>query len=195
MSGIMTDTNLTVYIDGEIRKIPFLNTREYFDESVCFAIKKGDRFLYLPAKTDSRFVGFSRSICFYHNNNKYFFITRDENLKKNLHVSMILRQTYSSRAGAGGYLVVGVGGQILGLTFTLHFTHKSGNYCCEDFDLTVTAGSASISKEVVLASSMLIYSEVKTVTCDISNTTFDIDIYGSENGEILRDELNFDLSE
>lgn len=192
----MTNVMLIIVFDGQQYKIPFLNTKLYFEEAICFAMNKGNRLLYLPLQGNpSQSSGFPYSLCLNHNNQKYYFITTQKNRDPNLMVSMALKCTWSDRSGAGGFLDVSIGNQILGLKFKLHFRHKSGDYCCEDFDMEISHGSAFLSKDVTFANSLVSYNEVKTVTCDISDTVFDINLYADEIGYVWDDEFTFDISE
>ena len=191
----MTKYSLATVINGELKRIPLLNTLKYFSDDLCFAVYINGRLLYLPA-TKQKYVGFPKSFCLYHYSALYYFITRNENLYENLQINCSLRCTQISRVGEVGILTVSVGAQILGLKFSLHFIHSSGDYCCDDFDLVVERGSASKSISVGFASSLASLSEVKKISCDISNTVIELNIYGTgSTGPIYYKDFYFSIKE
>ena len=191
----MTNIKLAIYMGGVLRTFPTYNTRNYFNQDVCFVIHSGNRELYIPCHRNKYNTVYPKSVVLRHSDTDYYFIS----VKDSLQGIAMLDITWQSHDD-GMYTTTTVKfnptGNTLGLNYKYHITSlgHTGEGFIGDGEFSIEDGTYQRSTKMYNRSLEPFGSESFRITCDISDESYDITIAYATSGA-LDPQLSFSMFE
>lgn len=204
MSGILVTEKLIVMMEGQAREFPLFNTRAFFENSFCFAVKRKGRFLYYPCSR-SRDGDTYPYVIGVKNNYFYFFCSTYKDSLTNCKIRIKWYRTWVSQ-GFYTYEIYNItinasGGLLAGFSFGYSILLDGDNYFFDEnnqrIENFILKPGQSKSIRTTYDSSIIIepypYLQI-TAICDIASNTNVLssgDLLGKD-GDIT---LDFNLQE
>lgn len=205
MSGIVTTEKYIVKMKGIERQFPLFNTRSFFINRLCFAIKRNGRILYYPCSATRSAETYPYTIGFKRNNIIYYFCSTYKDSLTNCSINVSWYRTWRYwgfyKYEKYNITITASGGQLEGFSFSYriqlsgdHYFYDSDNNRITDFSL---APGDSKYVWIEYDSSIIVepYPSLQIIAyCDIASNTNKIvsaDMLGRD-GNLA---LNFDLNE
>lgn len=117
MGGILTTNYFCAVIGGAVRYFPLYNTKEFFENAVCFVFRVNHRTLYLPARTSPYTTYITTSLVTRVGSTNYYGIIQRSSWFQTGYLNISASWSYSSPYMVGQIIFTSTGNTI-GLNYT-----------------------------------------------------------------------------